>query len=372
MFDLDTVKKINDSPFRVFLTITGGGTGFLGNFLKVPGGSGTLLGAYVPYDKAFLEDFIGCKPENYSSPETARKMAVNSYREALKLVPKEVAIGIGVSCSLFTNGERDGRKHKISLAFQTRTAMRVFALKLEQGRSREDEEEMVETLIFALLVKACQLSDVVLSPKFKKEEIIMDQQFSVLPDFVELFHNPKGVLFNFQEPFGEKVVLYPGSFSIFHDGHRQIVELAQKILGQRPMLEISLSNTDKPKLDYIDLMARYNTLEKEKLMLTNAPLFGEKILALQALGVKEIVFIVGLDVFERLWNCKYYRDRVALAHFQDLIEQTKTKFLVFSRNGRTIDDLNKYDATIEWAMQFIIESPEAKAFNNPVSSSILK
>jgi len=103
MLDKDIVNKINSSPFKAFLSVTGGGTSFLGDFLKISGGSKTILGFYTPYDKILLQEFIGFTPEHWSSPETARKMATRAYSEAIKLTSKETAIGIGVTCSLATD-----------------------------------------------------------------------------------------------------------------------------------------------------------------------------------------------------------------------------------------------------------------------------
>src|SRR5690606_16064621 len=100
---------------KLVLAITGGGTEAIGNLLKVGGASSYFIEAHVPYGMKSLDKFLGFKPEKYCSPETARHMAVESYKRAIAHGAKaEEAVGIGATCSLVKpSGERAGREHLI-------------------------------------------------------------------------------------------------------------------------------------------------------------------------------------------------------------------------------------------------------------------
>ncbi len=52
------IEQIHASGRRVVLAITGGGSGAIGELLRVPGGSRTLVEAIVPYDGVSLAQFL--------------------------------------------------------------------------------------------------------------------------------------------------------------------------------------------------------------------------------------------------------------------------------------------------------------------------
>jgi hypothetical protein len=96
----EIVKAINASPYKAFVTTTGGGTRFIGDFLEFGGGSATILGFYVPYSESLFDEFIGGKPIKYASPEAARALAMASYQKAKIIAGPDNAIGIGCTASL--------------------------------------------------------------------------------------------------------------------------------------------------------------------------------------------------------------------------------------------------------------------------------
>ncbi len=78
----DLITKIHASEAQMVLAITGGGSGAIGQLLRVPGGSRTVLEAIVPYSAAALTEFIGAPPEHFCSESTARMMAMAAFNRA--------------------------------------------------------------------------------------------------------------------------------------------------------------------------------------------------------------------------------------------------------------------------------------------------
>ncbi len=50
--------------------------------------------------------------------------------------------------------------------------------------------------------------------------------------------------------------IFPGAFNPLHQGHRQMIDLAEKILGMPVEVEISIENVDKPPIDFIEMDGR--------------------------------------------------------------------------------------------------------------------
>ena len=81
------ISALHGSGRKAALAITGGGSGAIGELLRVPGGSRLLVEAQVPYDQLALEAFLGAAPMQACSAETAVAMAVSARTRAARLVP---------------------------------------------------------------------------------------------------------------------------------------------------------------------------------------------------------------------------------------------------------------------------------------------
>src|SRR6266705_79023 len=81
------ISTLHASGRKAALAITGGGSGAVGELLRVPGGSRLLIEAQIPYDMAALEAFLGFAPAQASSPDTAIAMAQTARARAARLVP---------------------------------------------------------------------------------------------------------------------------------------------------------------------------------------------------------------------------------------------------------------------------------------------
>ena len=69
------ISELHASGRKAALAITGGGSGAIGELLRVPGGSRLLIEAQVPYDTQALAAFLGFAPAQASSADTAIAMA---------------------------------------------------------------------------------------------------------------------------------------------------------------------------------------------------------------------------------------------------------------------------------------------------------
>src|SRR6516165_10169093 len=65
------ISTLHASGRKAALAITGGGSGAVGELLRVPGGSRLLIEAQVPYDERALATFLGFAPAQACSSDTA-------------------------------------------------------------------------------------------------------------------------------------------------------------------------------------------------------------------------------------------------------------------------------------------------------------
>src|SRR5207244_6464867 len=81
------ISKLHASGRKAALAITGGGSGAVGELLRVPGGSRLLIEAQIPYDERALAAFLGFAPAQASSADTAIAMARTARARAAALMP---------------------------------------------------------------------------------------------------------------------------------------------------------------------------------------------------------------------------------------------------------------------------------------------
>jgi hypothetical protein len=119
-------------------------------------------------------------------------------------------------------------------------------------------------------------------------------------------------------------VLLPGSFNPLHQGHVELLDAAERVTKRCGVLELSVTNVDKPPLDIIKLERRLLQLRgRFNTVLTCAPTFIEK-----AELFPGAWFAMGYDTAIRLLSSAYHNDLPAmLSHFQSL----ETRFVVGGR-----------------------------------------
>ena len=122
-------------------------------------------------------------------------------------------------------------------------------------------------------------------------------------------------------------VVFPGAFDPMHDGHRGMVDCAERQLGETVELEISVRNVDKPPLDFFEINRRLESLAQFRpCWLTRAPTFLEKARLFPA-----ATFVVGDDTIRRIWDGRYYVDEAAKTAAHRELLSLECRFLIFGR-----------------------------------------
>ncbi len=391
---LERISQIHESSCKVVLAITGGGAEILGELLRHGSGSATVLDAVVPYGMEAMDRFLGRKPEKYCSEKTARLMAMVAYQRALELSKGSDGfdgfdgfdgsdgpdvIGIGVTCKLKAANERGGRKHEVHVAIQAYRETRVRTLELTADRTREEEEKIAACLIFNVLARYCGVPEIDLPDGVgttdgigtgKGGEVI-EKYASVSGAVGDLLRQPScnsesscetaGMArINFNEAIkkakasatikpeetkpemlGESgkpeeiKLVFSGSFDPCHRNHVFMASWASKKYNAPVHFEISLTNVDKPPIDFISLDQRLDSLRKyngeafmDGVCLTNAPLFLQK-----ADLFPNSTFIIGADTFNRLFDAKYYGGITDSAAILRQFKEKNVRFMVFHRKS---------------------------------------
>ncbi|MCK4565312.1 MAG: hypothetical protein KAU94_11645 [Verrucomicrobia bacterium] len=127
-----------------------------------------------------------------------------------------------------------------------------------------------------------------------------------------------------RDDFPDRTILMPGSFNPLHRGHEGLLLAAEKASGREGLLELSVSNVDKPPLSIVEVERRLLQMKGiYSVVLTCAPTFSEK-----AELFPGTWFALGYDTALRLLSPKYHADIPSmLARFQAL----ETRFVVSGR-----------------------------------------
>src|SRR5215470_7626663 len=158
------VSALHASGRKAALAITGGGSGAIGELLRVPGGSRLLIEAQVPYDEQALAAFLGFAPAQACSSDTAIAMARTARARAARLVPAGTdLVCLGATAALVSDRPRRG-EHRFHIAFANSTGIAHCTGVLAKGRrDRAAEEDLVSHAIVLWLARACGVT--VPSPK---------------------------------------------------------------------------------------------------------------------------------------------------------------------------------------------------------------
>jgi hypothetical protein len=309
-------------------TITGGGTKFISRLLSKGGASKFIEEIIIPYGTASSSQLLGYTPKKYACAEVARHLAVKSYYRCRELIDNESesVLGLGVTCKLKAEDEREGRRHEVHIAVHRCDSTSVSSFSL--NGSRKEEEDLTAYLIEKELESNIYDS-------FPAERFHQQFQPTKAPDLIDLVRGKRSTvaLDHIKDPFLIKSpVIFPGSFNPAHYGHAKMAELAYHHTGQPVYFELCIHNTDKPSLDHIDIHYRYWNLIKfcDKawyggIILTTTPLFIDKINYYITPR-----FIVGTDTLSRIMDRKYY-NKYYDCHM-DKLSAGACSFLHFKRN----------------------------------------
>jgi hypothetical protein len=310
------ISSVHASGRKAALAITGGGSGAIGELLRVPGGSRLLVEAQVPYDTNALAAFLGFAPAQACSAETAIAMAQTARTRAAGLVPADSdLIGLGATAALVSDRPRKG-EHRFHIAAASPAGIAHCTCVLAKGRrDRAAEEDLVSHAIVLWLARACGIAAP--SPRsrldadehFEEAVVVVTDAIGQLlaGELDRVTAQPDGqITLSAQRPS----VLFPGSFNPLHAGHVTLARVAEE-LKQRPLaFEISVTNVDKPPLAGDAVRQRLTQFAwKAPVELTRAPTFVEKSRLFPG-----ATFVIGADTAERLVAPKYYGDDEARMH----------------------------------------------------------
>jgi hypothetical protein len=379
------ISTLHASGRKAALAITGGGSGAVGELLRVPGGSRLLIEAQVPYDALALAAFLGFAPAQACSSDTTVAMARAARARAARLVPSTGVgagtdlVGLGATAALVSDRPRKG-EHRFHIAFANSAGIAHCTCVMAKGRrDRTAEEDLVSRAIVLWLARACGIAapsprglldaDEHYAETVYAETVVaavdtIDQLLAGELDRVTV--QPDGqIMLSAPQPF----VLFPGSFDPMHKGHVLLARVVEELRQQALAFEISVTNVDKPPLAGETVRHRLSQFAwKSPVELTRAPTFVEKSRLFPG-----TTFVVGADTAERLFGPRYYGDDELRMHMAlEEIANSGGSFLVAVRidaAGR-VRALNDIPVPRRYADLFI-EIPEHR-FRFDTSSSEIR
>lgn len=320
---------------QLVIVATGGGSEALSRLATTPGASDVLVEGLVPYSRGAVDQLLGGVQEQYCSLKAARRLAVAAWQRAVDCgVAAERAVGAAVAASLATNRPKRGG-HRIHVAVQTLFSTETASLALQKGaRTRGEEEAIAAGLLCDAIATSCNrnftdgkpfesmlpaalgASDVPHQELPLRHGEQIESNVLVAPTSWQglLAGTTKAVLAverdeprrTSQADDGDEpkpgMLIFPGSFDPLHDGHCQMASIAEEIAERAVHYEISVTNVEKPALDYMEIASRLAAFDTDRpVWLTRAATFLAKTKVFP-----KATFVLGADTFMRLFDPAFY------------------------------------------------------------------
>ena len=376
------VGLLQHAGAQIVLIVSGGGSQVISQLLTQPGASKIILEALVPYARTAMSELLGSEPRNYCSDQVARQLAVTGWQRSIKL-SREIGnnVGVAVTASLRSVNPKQGQ-HRIHVATHHIQGTRTATLLLKNNlRSRLEEEHVAALLVLDVLVGTYttkieypwrrELESLLV----EGEDIVREQYmapitwqnlFSADELVIPIETNIPAELHRVSARTQDKLI-FSGSFAPLHEGHLAMARLAEEIAERSVEWELSVCNVDKPMLDYIEVSRRANQFKGEKLWLSRAPTFIEKIQAFP-----QSTFVMGADTYKRLIDLKYYGgSQEQLRSAMQTICQKARGLIVF---GRVQDGTfeNPVDFNVPAALREVTYFVSEREFRLDISSSNIR
>jgi nicotinic acid mononucleotide adenylyltransferase len=310
---------LETSGSKVVIVSTGGGSLAIPHLLTTPGASGVVLECLVPYAREAVDRLLGGPQESYCSSRTARRLAVMAWQRACGLGESPAsAIGAAVTASLRSLTPKRGL-HRIVVAVQSLGATSVATLVLDKNsRSRAEEETAAAALLLEQLASfsgAAGSLAATAGPVLHGDESVEIDRSEAPSPWRDLLSGTRTAVHASSDPSrplpadatpshdmpAPGMLVFPGSFDPLHEGHLRMAVVAQEI-AQRPLdFELSVTNVDKPSLDYLEMESRAAQFAGRSLWFTRAATFVQKLAIFP-----DATFVLGADTYARLADPKYY------------------------------------------------------------------
>ena len=364
---------------QVVLVASGGGTQVIPQLLAQGGASDVMLEALVPYAKSAVTEFLGGDPAAYCSDQTARQLAVAGWQRSIKLSNQgRNNVGVAVTASLRSEKPKMGQ-HRVHVAVHRVQGTCTAALRLtKNARSRLEEEYIAALLCLDVLMSAVtektdhpwrkQLETLLLP----EEEIVRDEYkppigwqnlFSSVEVAMPIKMTDGNPIPTLSRQMNNRLI-FSGSFAPLHEGHLAMAGIAEEIAERPVEWELSVTNVDKPMLDYIEVSRRVEQFKGKTLWLSRAATFIEKVHVFP-----RSTFVMGADTYVRLIDSRYYHgSRKRLNDAVRTICRQSRGLIVF---GRMYDKEYQNPATFDvpQALREITYFVSEREFRMDVSSS---
>jgi nicotinic acid mononucleotide adenylyltransferase len=291
---------------RAVLVATGGGAQAISHLVGCPGASGVVVEGLVPYAREAIDRLLGGPQESYCSSRTARRLAVAAWQRARDCgAAAEAALGMAVTASLKTRQPKRG-SHRLFVAIQSLGATATAELVLaKDARSRDEEETVAAAVGLDELLAACTGREPVTSAALLPSEQVLRERCEAPAAWRELFAGQRRAV-RADAPAEEPAarpgrLIFPGSFDPLHEGHLLMARIAEEIAERPVEYELSITNVDKPALDYLEIRDRAAQFADRPLWLSQAARFLDKLDVFPG-----STFVMGADTYARLADPRYY------------------------------------------------------------------
>jgi len=345
----DRARRLHDTPWQGVFYFAGGGTSLVSEMLATPGASRSVLDVRIPYASAAMAEMLGAVPEQACSEATARAMAMSAFQKAQALGATQ-PFGFACTASLATDRIKRG-EHRAHAAIQTPTD--TFTAFWTFDGDRSEEEAALSEALWAKIGQALQIPGVEGAVSIDHTPGKPAWQSLILGDELAVATEPH-----------DGKLLFPGAFNPLHDGHRQMMAIAEEVTGLTGAYELSVANVDKPFLDYREIERRLAQFDRP-VWLTRLPTFIEK-----ARHFPDAVFVVGLDTLIRIAEPRYYGGVLMRDEALRELREYGASYVVF---GRVLNrQFQVLEDVVDSLPGTLIERSTgigADRFNNPASST---